>query len=98
MQGTRGSFFAHFLDSSHLVDIKPPKVSSTWCNGRKGTKAISKCIDIFLLSESMVGGPWTLESSVNSRSLSDHFPIILNLVPKELKPPYPLKFNHIWLT
>jgi hypothetical protein len=88
-------FCAHLLESSHLVDLEPFKLSPTWKNGRKSVEGISKHIDKFPISEALVEGPWTLKSWVGSGSLLNHMPIILNLESKELKPHAHLKFNHV---
>jgi hypothetical protein len=50
-------FFAHWIEENHLIDLKPPKLSQTWRNVRKGEKMVSKRLDRFLISKDMLDIP-----------------------------------------
>jgi hypothetical protein len=75
------------------MDMEPPKISQTWRNGRKGDDQVEKRLYRFLLAENMLDNPWTIKSSVTVGSISDHMPIILNILKFGFKPSSPLKFN-----
>ena len=47
-------FFKNFLSDNHLIDLPPPCASLTWKNGRAGDDGISKRLDHFLLTASLV--------------------------------------------
>jgi hypothetical protein len=87
--------FSHWIESNHLIDLLPQKLSQTWCNGRKGSSLVAKLLDHFL-NEDMIG-PWVLKSKVLVGGISDHMPISIEFSPKGSKPPAPFKFNHRWL-
>jgi hypothetical protein len=42
--------FSHWMEAHHIFYLAPPKLSQTWCNGRKGDGLIAKRIDRFLVS------------------------------------------------
>ena len=68
-----GPFFKQLFSSSQLLDIAPACAGPTWQNGRSGEEGISKRIDIFLLSSSIVDLlPWHRVWAYPS-SVSDHY-------------------------
>ena len=69
----------------------------TWRNGHSGAVGISKRLDKFLLSESLLPifsfyRTWDTPSDV-----SDHYPICLEWGSKSCAPCRPFKFNRAWL-
>ena len=47
-------FFSQLIADHNLVDLYPTYVGPTWRNGRSGIDGISKRLDRFLLSDSIV--------------------------------------------
>jgi hypothetical protein len=57
-------FFIHFFERHKLVDVEGAKLVPTWRNFRRNDEAISKRIDQFLISESLIGNSFLIKSWV----------------------------------
>jgi hypothetical protein len=55
-----------------MVDVKPSKLVLTWQNFRSIEEAISKRLDHFLVSESLLESHFLMKPWVGSGGLSDH--------------------------
>lgn len=77
-----------------LVDIIPEKMVPTWDNGRLGSSFISKRIDRFILSASIIEN-WGLSTARTGNDFaSDHKPIYLEWKDMTQRKGYPFKlFN-----
>lgn len=64
---------------------------------RPGNDRVAKRLDRFLLSKSLLRGPLLSRQWVAPEGISDHSPILLDLVGAAKKPPSPVKFNPLWL-
>ena len=92
-----GPYFTHLFSSHQLIDIAPVYAGPTWRNGRSGDDGISKRLDRFLLSSSLLDlFPWHSFWAYPS-SILDHFPVILEWKESTSLCVYPFKFNHFWL-
>ena len=77
--------------------MAPLKSGPTWRNGRAGSEGISKRLDRFLISSSLLPSLRLYKSWIKCVDLSDHFPICFEW--GDIKGPfdYPFKFNRSWL-
>ena len=73
------------------------RLEPTWKNNRGGDQAISKRLDIFLISEGMFQDQLVLKSTVEIAGLSYRRMTALSITILEEKPPSPFKFNPVWL-
>eukprot|EP01018_Ginkgo_biloba_P039380 Gb_12932 [translate_table: standard] len=96
VDGLSGLFFRKLIDTG-LIDIEPVKLKPTWRNKRLGDERITKRLDRFLVSESLLEDTLRLKQWVGSRGESDHFPVLLVLTEVGKRPPSRFKFNHGWL-
>jgi len=55
-------FFANLFEVQHLVDLKPPKLTLTWRNDKKGEARVLKWLNRFLIYEALLDGQWILKS------------------------------------
>ena len=90
-------FFSHLIVDNGLVDLAPPYAGPTWRNGRGGVEGISKRLDRFPISSSLVPSllihrVWTVPSEV-----SNHYPVCLEWGGLASSHNYPFKFNHALL-
>ena len=90
-------FFTHLFKLKNLIDLAPIKHMPTWRNRRSGDQAVSKRLDRFLVSDSLIGSDLILKATVETKGISDHFPIVLTIENPEFKPPVPFKFKPQWL-
>ena len=47
-------YFSQLLDSMNMVDLTPTKIGPTWRNGRVGSEGVSKRLDRFMASFTLV--------------------------------------------
>ena len=90
----------HFLslfESVGLVDVAAPVLGHTWCNGRAGGEGISKHLDRFLISNSLLPSLGVYKTYTQCLDLSDHFPIYFEWNNLKGSFDYPFKFNRSWL-
>ena len=66
-------------------------------NGWESVDEITKCIDIFLISISLIDKIDKYRSWVDSNRFSDHYPIICHIEFQGVHDKSPFKFNHGWL-
>jgi hypothetical protein len=97
LPGYSVAFFRELFASFNLFDILPPSLVPTWRNGRTGTAAIARRLDRFLVAESFLTSSSSPSSRVEFPFVSDHAPILLNLLPPALHRSTPFKFNHHWM-
>jgi hypothetical protein len=90
-------FFRDLFASNNLFDVQPSCLVPTWRNGRSGTAAIARRLDRFLVAEAFMISPSPPSSWVEFPFVSDHAPILLNLMPPTRLRPTPFKFNHHWI-
>ena len=84
------SFFAHWIENHHLVDLEPPKLSQTWRNGRKGDDLVTKRLDRFFIVEKNMENPLIIKTSILVGGVSDHMPILIRISKRVPKPLLPL--------
>lgn len=85
------------IASNNLIDIQPIRMVPTWRNGRSGPDAIAKCLDRFMVAEGLLSSFVSSSSWVEFPYLSDHAPILLQLIPTVCRLT-PFKFDHNLLT
>jgi len=56
-QDPHESFFSHWIEKNHLIDLAPQKNSQTWCNGKNGDALVTKYLQCFLISKGMIDQP-----------------------------------------
>ena len=56
--------FIQLFDGSNPLDVLPTKIFPTYMNGKKGNASIGKRLDIFLITENLVGSVDRLRSLV----------------------------------
>ena len=86
-------FFTHLIENNYLVDMAPTFAGPTWRNGRAGVNGISKRLDSFLISSSLIPflhhhWMWSTPSDV-----SDHYLICLEWAVDTSVSIYPFKLN-----
>ena len=69
----------------------------TWRNGHSGAAGISKRLDRFLLSESLLPCVSFYRTWATPLDVSNHYPICLEWGPKSYAPCRPFKFNRAWI-
>ena len=57
-------FFTHLFKQKSLIDLAPIKHMPTWRNRRSGDQTVSKRIDRFLVSDSLIWSDLILNASV----------------------------------
>ena len=87
------SHFRLLFESVDLVNVAPPDASPTWRNGRVGDEGISKPLDQFLISSSLIPVlnfhcVWAIPANI-----SDHFSIRFEWNKKAGSFNFPFKFN-----
>jgi len=90
----------HFLslfESIGLVDVAPSESGPTWRNGRAGSEGISKRLDRFLISNSLIPSLGAYKTWIKCLDLSDHFPIVFEWNTWKGSHDYHFKFNRSWL-
>jgi exonuclease III len=89
--------FSVIFQLHNLIDLLPAEMAPTWRNGRSVSTCISKRLDHFLISDSLLQQADRYWTWVAYPFISDHAPIVLQLDSYSHHSPYPFKFNPIWL-
>ena len=87
------SYFSQHISGNKLVHLSMYPSAPTWRNGRSGAAGISKRLDRFLLSESLLPRFSFYRTWATPSDVSDHYPICLEWHPKSCAPCRPFKFN-----
>jgi hypothetical protein len=95
--GTTDATFSELFTANNLIDVKPHSLVPTWRNGRTGQEAIARRLDRFLVAEAFLSTSIFPLSWVEFPFVSDHAPILLQLLPPALHRSTPFKFNYHWL-
>jgi hypothetical protein len=95
--GNLDEYYNDLFSSRKLIDIKPNKPVPTWRNGRRGLEAVSRRLDRFLVSEDLLLDLGLHRSWVEFPYISDHAPVLLQLVVQPAFKAFPFKFNDQWL-
>ena len=90
-------YFLNMMLDGSLFDPSLTKITPTWRNNRVGEARIAKRLYQFLLSDEFSNSLIIFRQWVGSGGISDHSPILLELVGLFKKPPAPFKFNNGWL-
>ena len=91
------SFFSQLISCNKLVDLAMNLSGPTWRNGCSGDAGISKRLDRFLLSESLLPCLSYYRTWATPSDVSDHYPICLEWGSKSNAHCCPFKFNRAWL-
>jgi hypothetical protein len=97
LPGPAEATYKEIIASNNLIDIQPIRLVPTWRNGRAGPDAIARRLDRFLVAEGLLSSFVAPSSWVEYPYLSDHAPILLQLLPT-VRRLTPFKFNHRLLT
>ena len=89
--------FSTLFDSLGLMDIAPLCSGPTWRNGRAGDEGISKRIDRFMVSSTLIPLLGIHRAWTHCSDISDHLPIVLEWNKSRTSFNYPFKFNRSWL-
>lgn len=81
------------LLNRNMVDIVPSEMKPTWINGRVHKACIAKRIDRFLVHISILDKMGMPYSTVENILVSDHRPILLSWLEKQLRKGYSFKFD-----
>lgn len=76
-------YFSSLFLKSRLVDVEPSPFVPTLRNGRCGEASIEKCMDHFLVVESLLRSFEKYKSWVGPKLICDHQPIFLQVDGKE---------------
>ena len=90
-------YFLRILDEKSLFDILVVKVMPTWRNKRIRQEKLTKRLKIFLVNKGAMQSTTNLRQWVGEGGDSDHFPIFLEAVMDNGKPPVSFKFNSCWM-
>jgi len=77
--------------------VRPVPMSPTWTNGRSGDLAISKRLDRFFISESLVAKVDRFRLWHAIQKVSDHHPVCLQIDFGEKSLHRPFRFNSQWM-
>jgi hypothetical protein len=89
--------FSNWMEKHKLIDLEPKKLSHTWSNGRKGTGLVEKRLDCFMIYEGLIEKNWSISSRVDIGGISNHLPIVLEVLNSDSTRSFPIKFNQDWL-
>ena len=84
-QDALAPFFNALFEQKRLIDLLPNRIEPTWRNRRVGQQAISKRLDIFLLSKELMQDELVFKTRVELGGLSDQS---LFLSPNRKKNPH----------
>ncbi|KAG6787534.1 hypothetical protein POTOM_003573 [Populus tomentosa] len=88
--------FRHYIRQSELIQIPYTGPRFTWHNGQHGSHTIQKKLD-WIFSNQCLLSTWTgAYSTFHPRHISDHSPMIFNLLPVSCKRQVPFKFLNLW--
>lgn len=90
-------FMTNLLEQHNLVDIPMNKPLPTWRNKRVGDATLARILDRFMIKVPLMNQLHHYKQWVDSRGVSDHSPIYLEVFSPHPKPKAPFKFNHGWL-
>eukprot|EP00253_Pinus_taeda_P035499 PITA_35499 len=90
-------FMRNALEQADFVDVPMHQPKPTWCNRRVGEAALAGRLDRFLPKGSLIQELHHYKQWVGSGDLSDHSPILLEILGPLAKPKAPFKFNQTWL-
>ena len=79
-----------------LMDIKPSSGKYTWNNKRIGPGHIAARLDQFLVQDSFLLLGLNLSSKILPFGVSNHKPILLEMVNNKNWGPIPFRFNPLW--
>lgn len=91
------NFIKSLLEQHDFIDIPMQKPLPTWRNRRVGTAALARRLDRFLMRGPLIQQLHFYKQWVGNGGISDHSPIILEILGNHQKPKAPFKFNHMWL-
>lgn len=89
-------WFQDFFCDHKLFDVLPMPLRPTWSNGRRRDALVTKRLDRFLVSCSIIETGDRCTSSIPQASLSDHNPILLRLQEGPTLYKFPFKYCHVW--
>ena len=90
--------FNSMINVCELVDIQTSSTFFTWNNRRGGPHQIAKCLDHFLVSESILTMGGLLDAMVLPTAGSDHWPIALSWHSQGQSLHKPFRFEKFWLS
>eukprot|EP00253_Pinus_taeda_P034258 PITA_34258 len=90
-------FMRNTLDQNDFIDIPMQKPLPTRRNRRVGASALARRLDRFLMKGPLIHQLHFYKQWVGTRGISDHSPILLEILGPHHKPKAPFKFNHVWL-
>jgi hypothetical protein len=90
-------FFNALFLAHDLIDIQPEVLDPTWRNGRVGSTSISKRLDRFYISESLLSLDDMIKTWVDSPFLFDHASTYLKFGTSAVCISPPFKLNSCWL-
>eukprot|EP00253_Pinus_taeda_P024074 PITA_24074 len=90
-------FMRSTLEQSDFIDIPMQKPLPTWRNKRVGAAALARRLDRFLLKGPLIHQLHFYKQWVGSGGISDHSPIMMEILGPHQKPKSPFKFNHLWI-
>jgi hypothetical protein len=80
-----------------LEDVKPTKGRYTWSNKRVGPGHIAARLDRFLVQSSFLLLGLNTTSAILPHSVSDHKPILLEILSDKAQGPIPFRFSPAWI-
>ena len=90
-------FFIRKMEVAGLVDIVPTILLPTWTNRRVGRENICKGLYRLLLSTDFMDCDLHFQQWVGCGGESDHNPVFMQILNKDVRPRSPFKFNANWL-
>lgn len=91
------TYFEHLMDSNNLMNIDSAKILPTWRNRRTGEDALARRLDHFKIKAPLLANLDRIQQWVGSEGISDHSPILMQIINSNHNPGSPFKFNATWL-
>jgi hypothetical protein len=91
------AYVNQLIQDEGLIDLEPVNLLPTWRNGRGTYDSVSKRLDRFLISDSLVDSRLCFISWVVNVKISDHMLVVFQMELLQKRQKYPFKFNPVWL-
>ena len=88
--------FREFVNDNKLIDVVTSNGFFTWLNQRENFTRFSERLDKFLINSGWFELDFRVESLIIPMSLSNHYPIKLNVSSSSMKSKSCFRFQNMW--